>query len=64
MLDDIDFKGATLSLGDHAPPRLSIQNIDVSVRPESRRADSDALAKNGFTPYASGDGFEKKSSPQ
>jgi hypothetical protein len=34
MLDDIDFKGATPSLGDHAPPRLSIQNIDVSVRPE------------------------------
>lgn len=34
MLDDIDFRDAMPSLGDHAPPRLSIQNIDVSVRPE------------------------------
>ena len=34
MLDDIDFRDATPSLGDHSPPRLSIQNIDVSVRPE------------------------------
>jgi hypothetical protein len=34
MLDDIDFKGSTPSLGDHAPPHMNIQNIDVSVRPE------------------------------
>jgi hypothetical protein len=34
MLDDIDFKGSTPSLGDHTPPRMNIQNVDVSVRPE------------------------------
>lgn len=34
MLDDIDLKGAKPSLGDHAPPRLTIQNVEISVRPE------------------------------
>ena len=34
MLDEIDFKGATPSLGEHSPPRLTIQNVDVSIRPE------------------------------
>jgi hypothetical protein len=34
MLDDIDLKGALPSLGEHAPPRLTIQNVEISVRPE------------------------------
>ncbi len=34
MLDDIDLKGMTLALGPHSQPRLSIQNVEVSVRPE------------------------------
>ena len=34
MLDEIDFKGAIPSLGEHSPPRLMIQNVDVSIRPE------------------------------
>jgi len=34
MLDDVDFKGAKPSLGDHAPPKLTIHNVEVSIRPE------------------------------
>ncbi len=34
MLDQIDFMGATLSLGSHAPQKLKIHNVAVSVRPE------------------------------
>jgi hypothetical protein len=34
MLDDVDFKGSTPSLGDHAPPKLTIQNVEISIRPE------------------------------
>jgi hypothetical protein len=34
MLDDIDLKGAQPSLGEHAPPKLNIQNVEVSVRPD------------------------------
>jgi hypothetical protein len=34
MLDEIDLKGAEPSLGDHAPPKLTIQNVEVSVRPD------------------------------
>jgi hypothetical protein len=34
MLDDVDLKGAEPILGDHAPPRLTIQNVEVSIRPE------------------------------
>jgi hypothetical protein len=33
MLDDIDLKGAAPSLGEHAPPKLTIQNVEISVRP-------------------------------
>lgn len=34
MLDKIDLKGATPSLGGHAPEKLKIHNVSVSVRPE------------------------------
>lgn len=34
MLDSIDFKGGVPELGHHAPPRLQIHEVDVSVRPE------------------------------
>jgi hypothetical protein len=34
MLDDVDLKGATPTLGEHAPPKLIIQNVEISVRPE------------------------------
>jgi len=34
MLDDIDLKDAEPSLGDHAPPKLTIRNVEVSVRPD------------------------------
>jgi hypothetical protein len=34
MLDKIDLKGATPSLGHHAPEKLKIHNVAVSVRPE------------------------------
>jgi hypothetical protein len=34
MLDDIDFKEADPELGAHAPPKLKIQNVLVSVRPQ------------------------------
>jgi hypothetical protein len=33
MLDDIDLNGAEPSLGSHAPPKLTIQNVEISVRP-------------------------------
>jgi hypothetical protein len=34
MLDDIDLKGAKPSLGAHNPPKLVIQNVEISIRPE------------------------------
>jgi len=34
MLDDIDLRGAQPSPGEHASPKLTIQNVDVSVRPD------------------------------
>ncbi len=34
MLDIIDLKGGSPSLGEHAPPRLKIQNVEISVRPD------------------------------
>ncbi len=34
MLDKIDFQGATPSLGAHAPEKLKLQNVIISVRPE------------------------------
>lgn len=34
MLDVIDLKGATPSLGAHSAPPISYQGVDVSVRPE------------------------------
>lgn len=34
MLDEVDMTGATPSLGEHAPPKHSIQNVEISVRPE------------------------------
>lgn len=34
MLDDIDFKDAKPTLGEPSPPRLTIQNVEISVRPE------------------------------
>lgn len=34
MLDGIDLMGATPDLGDHAPGKLKIHNVTVSVRPE------------------------------
>lgn len=38
MLDDIDFKGATPSLGEQSPPKLVIHGVEISVRPEVRLA--------------------------
>jgi hypothetical protein len=34
MLDEIDFQGATPSLGAHTSGKLKIQNVEISVRPE------------------------------
>ena len=34
MLDDIDLKGATPSLGAHKAPAITYQGVDVSVRPD------------------------------
>ena len=34
MLDDIDLQGAIAILGENAPPKLTIHNVIVSVRPE------------------------------
>lgn len=34
MLDEIDFQGATPSLGAHSPPKLTFHGVKVSVRPE------------------------------
>lgn len=34
MLDDLDLKDGTPSMGDHSPERLRIRNVDISVRPE------------------------------
>jgi hypothetical protein len=34
MLDEIDFKSATPSLGERFPPKLSYWNVEISVRPE------------------------------
>jgi hypothetical protein len=34
MLDDIDLNKAEPSLGANSPPKLAIQNVDISVRPE------------------------------
>jgi hypothetical protein len=34
MLDDINLRGGIPELGDQFPPRLSIQGVEVSVRPE------------------------------
>lgn len=34
MLDDIDFKGGSPRLGQHAPPTMKIRNVAISVRPE------------------------------
>jgi len=34
MLDDVDLKGAKPSLGVHNPPKLVIQNVEISIRPE------------------------------
>jgi hypothetical protein len=34
MLDEVDLKGAKPLLGEHAPPKLTIQNVGVSIRPE------------------------------
>lgn len=34
MVDTIDLAGAEPRLGENAPPRLAIRNVDVSVRPE------------------------------
>jgi len=34
MLDEIDLKGGVPELGQRFPPKLSIQNVEVSVRPE------------------------------
>lgn len=34
MLDDIDMEGMTPRLGEASPPKLNIQNVEISVRPE------------------------------
>jgi hypothetical protein len=34
MLDTLDLSGILCRLGSHAPPRLTIRNVEVSVRPE------------------------------
>lgn len=34
MLDDIDLFGATPALAPHTAPRLTIHNVEISVRPE------------------------------
>ncbi len=34
MMDQIDFKGGMPELGEHAPPRGRIHDVDISVRPE------------------------------
>lgn len=34
MLDDIDFKDATPQLGDHSPPKLTVHNVEISIRPD------------------------------
>jgi|HubBroStandDraft_6_1064221.scaffolds.fasta_scaffold23480_1 hypothetical protein len=34
MLDEVDLKGATPALGEHRPPKLVIQNVEISIRPE------------------------------
>lgn len=34
MLDDIDFRGASPSLGPNSAPQLTIRNVIVSIRPE------------------------------
>lgn len=34
VIDDIDFNGASPSLGEHAPPKMKIHNVEISVRPE------------------------------
>lgn len=34
MIDDIDLRGATPSLGANQAPRLSVRNVEISVRPE------------------------------
>jgi hypothetical protein len=34
MLDDIDLMGADAELGAHNPPKLTVHNVEISVRPE------------------------------
>ena len=34
MLDDIDLKGANPSLGANSAPKITIQNVEISIRPE------------------------------
>ena len=34
MLDDIKLEGIVPSLGAQSPPKLTVQNVDISVRPE------------------------------
>jgi hypothetical protein len=34
MLDDVDLRGAEPKLGEHTSPKLTIQNVEISVRPE------------------------------
>ena len=34
MLDEIDFKGTTPSLGEQFPPKLICRSVEISVRPE------------------------------
>jgi hypothetical protein len=34
MLDDIQLKGASSTLGEQSPPRLTIHGVEISVRPE------------------------------
>ncbi len=34
MLDDVDLKGISPSLGAAFPPKLSCRNVEISVRPE------------------------------
>ena len=34
MLDMIDFKGGMPELGEHAPPRIRVHDVEISVRPE------------------------------
>jgi hypothetical protein len=46
MLDDIDLKGMRLKLGDNSPPKLTLQNVDISIRPEVL---VEASGRNGAT---------------